>query len=142
MEERKKVLFYINDENKLNEYERKYKKISYKTLVNYYTQGHIILCNNIVNIDEFLFDNIVNGELYNEEEDYYKDIYQYFIIDLNQWELEEIQKYYNNDLIICYSEKLDNYILCVDHFGTSWDYVLTDIEYTTNWEEYQKSKEA
>lgn len=30
-------------------------------------------------------------------------------------------------LLFTYSDLLDKYILCVDHFGTSWDYV----EWTT-----------
>lgn len=34
------------------------------------------------------------------------------------------------NLLFVYSPKLDLYVLCVDHYGTSWDYVvcITDLE--------------
>lgn len=38
-------------------------------------------------------------------------------------------------LIIGYSELLDCDVLMVDHFGTSWDYVMTEAEITTNIDE-------
>lgn len=138
--ERKLIYLCESRFNKLNEYEKEHKKISYRTLLDYYDITPI-LCNNIINIEECLYDYIEVGSIYNEEEDYYEDIYQYYIIDLSEWELEDIKEKYNNELIICYSPKLENYILCVDHFGTSWNYVLTDIEYTTDYEEYEKWKE-
>ena len=52
--------------------------------------------------------------------------------------IDDIKEKYNDELIIAYSEVLDNYVLLVNHFGTSWDYVLTDIKYTTDYEEYKK----
>ena len=121
----------------LNEYEREEGKISYNTLLKYYDMTPI-LCNNIAEVDEYLFDNIEVGNIYDEENDCYIDIYQYFIINLSAWELENIKKYYNDELIIAYSEKLDNYILLVDHFGTSWDYVLTNIEFTDDIDKIQQ----
>lgn len=138
-----KKLIYLSKEEqqtKLNDYEREHKKISYRTLLNH-LNINCILCNNIIDIEPYLYDNIEVGEVYNEEGDYYEDIYQYFIIDANNWNIEYIKKYYDNELIIAYSETLDNYILLVDHFGTSWDYVLTDISYTDNWDEVNKLHE-
>ena len=38
-------------------------------------------------------------------------------------------------IIISYSNMLDCDVLMVDHFGTNWDYVITDIEWTENLEE-------
>lgn len=32
------------------------------------------------------------------------------------------------DELVFYNEKLDMYIWAITHFGTSWDYVLTDIK--------------
>lgn len=125
----------------LNDYEKENGYISYRTLLNYYDITPI-LCNNIVNIDESLYDNVEVGSIYDEENDYYYDIFQYFIINLSEWELENIKKYYNDELIIAYSEKLENYILMVDHYGTSWDYVLTDIKWTTDYEKYEKWKNS
>ena len=52
------------------------------------------------------------------------DIYQYYIISEYGYEfLEE-----HTDEIVFYNEKLDVYLWGVTHFGTSWDYVLTDIK--------------
>lgn len=136
--ENKKMMYLCKSRfNDLNEYEKKHGKISYKTLLNYYNRD-MILCNNIVNIDDSIYDNILVGNIYNEEEDYYNDIFQYFIWDLTEWDLKHIQENYNDELIIAYSEILDNYVLLVDHYGTSWDYVLTNIEYTDNWEKYKE----
>lgn len=137
----KKMIYLCNSRfEKLNSYEIEHHKISYRTLLNYYDITPI-LCNNILEVDPYLFENLESGQLYDKENDCYVDIYQYFIIDVSQWELEDIKQKYNDELIICYSSKLDNYILCVDHFGTSWDYVLTDIEYTTDYNIYQKWEE-
>lgn len=59
------------------------------------------------------------------QEYYFKDYYAYFIISA---EGADILKYWTNEYVI-YSEKLDLYVWGVDHFGTSWDYVLTEIEF-------------
>lgn len=32
------------------------------------------------------------------------------------------------DEVVFYNDNLDMYIWSIDHYGTSWDYVLTDIE--------------
>jgi DNA repair exonuclease SbcCD ATPase subunit len=58
-----------------------------------------------------------------EEQDYYHEIYQYYIVSDNG---AEILKRFNE--IVFYNEELDMYIWGVTHWGTSWDYVLTDIE--------------
>lgn len=117
-------------ENELNDYEKENKRLSYANL--FYNDDNMILCNNIVND----YDNIelVNGT------DYDEDIYQYYIIDdsLANRLIE------NTDEIIYYHNKLDIYILGVTHFGTSWDYVLTEfklekVEDTEDW--YRAIKE-
>ena len=68
-------------------------------------------------IDE-LQENINDYENYN-----YPEIFQYFIVDDNAAEI--IKDYTNDPLFYC--ESLDVYIYGITHFGTSWDYVLTDI---------------
>ena len=137
----KKIMYLSEEEQKkLNEYEREHKKISYRTLLNR-LNINCILCNNIVNIDEFLFDNIVCGSVYDEENDEYEEIYQYYVIDANDDDIKFINNWYKDELIIAYSETLENYILLVDHFGTSWDYVLTDITYSDNFEKVLKIHE-
>lgn len=52
------------------------------------------------------------------------DVFQHYIIPRAGAEiLSEL-----TDEIVYYNEDLDIYMWCVTHFGTSWDYVLTDIE--------------
>lgn len=135
-----KLKFYIKDENELNEYEKKNKKISYKRLIDYLFTD-LILCNDITK----LFYADINGEYneilpeigadYNSESDEYTEIYQYFIVDFLSFNYDFMKKYCNDEIILYYSDLLDLYILGVDHFGTSWDYVLTGFEYTTDYGE-------
>lgn len=57
-----------------------------------------------------------------EEQDSMDEIFQYYIVSDNGAEiLKEINE------IVFYNEALDMYVWGVTHWGTSWDYVLTDI---------------
>ena len=58
-----------------------------------------------------------------EEQDYTDEIYQYYIVDCSG---AEILREANE--IVFYNEELDMYVWGVTHWGTSWDYVLTDIK--------------
>lgn len=99
-----------------------------KGYLNYYTLAKTfdtVLCNNIVNIDEYLFDNVINGNLYYQEEfEEMKEIYQFYIIDDYG---KEILENYTNEIIL-YSDLIDCYIWGVTHFGTPWTSVFTDIK--------------
>lgn len=53
----------------------------------------------------------------------YSEIFQYFIISDNG---AEILKEYTDEIVL-YNSELDMYVWGVTHYGTSWDYVLTDI---------------
>ena len=114
-------------ENELNDYEKENKRLSYANL--FYNDDSLILCNNIAYDFEEL--EQVNG--FNDNDDY-EEIYQYFIIDDNL-----ANRLINNTHeIIYYHNKLDIYILGVQHYGTSWNYILTDfklkkVEDTENW---------
>ena len=59
---------------------------------------------------------------------HYKDIYQYYIISDNGAELLKDW----TDEIVFYNEELDMYVWGVTHWGTGWDYVLTDIKIENN----------
>ena len=83
-----------------------------------------ILCNNIVDIDQSVYDNMRFSD-YDEETDSYTEIYQWFITDCNEDDVEYLEKHFG--LLFTYSDKLDCFILCVDHFGTSWDYVPCEV---------------
>lgn len=59
-----------------------------------------------------------------EQELDYPEVYQWYIISDGG---ADILKDYTNELVY-YCETLDVYIWGVTHYGTSWDYVLTDIK--------------
>lgn len=84
-----------------------------------------ILCNDICKIDE-------NLEFEFEWDDDC-DIYQWFLTDCSKSDVEWLTRTF--DLKFAYSPKLDLYVLCVDHFGTGWDYVSCEIR-DESWLEY------
>lgn len=94
-------------------------KTNYSVAVNWCNNA-LIICNNIAEIDPSVFDNM-RFELFNEEDGTEKEIYQWFITDCSDEDVEYLEKTFG--LLFTYSDLLDKYILCVDHFGTSWDYV-------------------
>lgn len=100
-------------------------KTNYKVAVNWLGNA-IILCNNITEIDPSVWDN-VRFDTYDEENDTYTEIYQWFITDCSEEDVEYLEQAFG--LLFTYSDLLDKYILCVDHCGTSWDYVKCE---TTN----------
>lgn len=59
-----------------------------------------------------------------QEQDEQQEIYQYFIV--NQGGAEIIQEYTNDPLY--YLPVIDAYVWGITHYGTSWDYVLTNIK--------------
>lgn len=140
----------IND--KMGIYEKEQKKASYRTIIENFV-GDIVLCNNIVEIDPSVYDNMENGQYYinratgeeatkaeydNDIEDIielqYCEIYQYYLCNLSDYEKEQVLNY---NLIVSYSDMLDCDVLCVDHYGTRWDYVLTDCPLFETWEELE-----
>ncbi len=66
-----------------------------------------------------------------QEEENGGEIFQYYILDDNGARI--LQDYTNE--IVFYNEELDLYIWGVTHYGTSWDYVLTDIRVKLDEEE-------
>lgn len=58
-----------------------------------------------------------------EEEDNPPEIFQYYIISHQGADI--LQNYTNE--IVFYNDVLDMYVWGVCHYGTAWDYVLTDI---------------
>ena len=78
--------------------------------------GNRIL-NNTVRAETMCDWEIVTGEFDHA-------IFQDYII--SDYGYEFLAKY--TDEIVFYNEKLDMYIWGITHFGTSWDYVLTDIK--------------
>lgn len=67
---------------------------------------------------------LVNGTDFDEETEEYDEIFTFFIIDERGKEI--LTEY--TDGIIYYSDFLGVYLWGITHYGTSWDYVLTDIK--------------
>lgn len=138
---------------------------SYKRVVEKFIGNNMVLCNNIIEVDNELlynkecgfadYDDLYEEKLEELKEEYKEELenekmtieeledmateqaeyeidnyefYQYFIIDISNWDLEYLQECKQETLKICYSELLDCYVLCVDHFGTGWDYVNSDFK--------------
>lgn len=85
--------------------------------------GDGILNNNIFQYAGYENWELTSGVEENEYGDYY-EVYQYYIIDDHGAKF--LEDY--TDEIVYYHEELDMYLWGITHFGTSWDYVLTDIE--------------
>lgn len=123
--------------NMVSEYGVQNGYMDYRTLAN--IVGDMILNNNIFNsceVYEWELESGVDYIAYDEEgneidpcseEEYdrdYIEVFQYYIISDRG---AEILKEFTNE-IVYYNEKLDMYLWGITHFGTGWDYVLTDLK--------------
>lgn len=91
---------------------------NYEDAVNY-LHNDFILCNEIPSIDDTVYDNM---RFNNEYEDGTNiEIYQWFLTNASLGDVEYLKNRF--DLLFTYSDNLDPYVLCVPHYGTSWDYV-------------------
>lgn len=94
--------------------------------LDYYTLSRIIgdgvLNNNIVEHVGYENWELING--YEEDEDGWNEVYQYYIISNFGYSI--LRDY--TDEIVYYNEELDMYVWGITHFGTAWDYVLTDVK--------------
>ena len=83
--------------------------------------GDCILNNNIMAFAGYENWDLVCG---NDDEDGYFEIYQYYIISYDGFSFLESF----TDELVYYHEELDMFLWGITHFGTGWDYVLTDIK--------------
>ena len=95
--------------------------LDYRTLAK--ITGGMVLNNNIFEYAGYENWQLENGLEENEYGDFY-EVYQYYIIS----ESGAVFLAVYTDELVYYHEDLDMYLWCVTHFGTSWDYVLTDIK--------------
>jgi hypothetical protein len=91
-------------------------KTNYKVATKWCNNSYV-MCNNITEIDSSVIDNMRFELDYESGE----EIYQFFISDCSEWDVEFLEE--NFGLLFSYSDLLDCYILCVNHYGTAWDYV-------------------
>lgn len=93
-------------------------RMSFKTAIHWLHKS-LIWCDEITNIDPMVYDNLN----YNFDEE--TEIFQWFLTDFNEDEINWMRRKFPS-LIFSYSNKLELYVLCVDHCGTGWDYVGID----------------
>ena len=120
--------FYISNLEELNGEEKKTGRVSYRRIIDRYISD-LVLCLKIDEIDEFVWENMQNVDFDSDKD---IEIYQHYLCNLSEYERKMLLDY---GIILSYSNVLDLDVLCVDHLGTSWDYVMTDIEWTTNFDE-------
>ena len=99
--------------------------LDYRTLAR--IVGDRILNNNVYEYAGYEHWELESGMEENEYGDYY-EVYQYYIITDSGASF--LERY--TDEIVYYHEPLDMYLWGITHFGTSWDYVLTDIKLEVN----------
>lgn len=135
---------YTKVENAYEELQGKTVRCNYAQL--FHNNDSLLLCNSIVNVDNSIWDNIENGDLYdyydkdgneitreeyeelgweNGAEEQMRDVYQYYLIN------ESLAHMLINhtDNLIFYSDELDLYVLGVTHFGTGWSCVDEDFRW-------------
>lgn len=128
--------------NEVSQYGQQHGYVDYRTLAKAFDavlNNTIIQCNvgywETVNGSEVYYTNketgdIIDNDIIDELESFdnvyenYSDIFQYYIISD---EGAKILQAWTNE-IVYYNETLDIYLWGVTHYGTSWGYVLTDIE--------------
>lgn len=118
---------------KVSEYGLKNGYLDYYTLAD--IVGDMVLNNDIYELDGWELESGqdcygVNAEYEHCDPDddeccdvIYHDVYQYYIITASGAEFLAN----NTDEIVYYNYRFDMYLWGITHFGTSWDYVLTDI---------------
>ena len=100
------------------------KQTTYSIAINW-LRPSLVLCNKIAEIDQSVFDN-ARFSFYDEDEEIETEIFQWYLTNLSLDDVEWIEKNFP-DMKFTYSDLLDCFVLCVDHFGTGWDYVPTSI---------------
>ena len=100
------------------------KQTTYSIAINWLSPS-LVLCNNIAEIDQSVFDN-ARFSFYDEDVEMETEIFQWYLTNLSLDDVEWIEKNFP-DMKFTYSNLLDCFVLCVDHFGTAWDYVPTSI---------------
>lgn len=137
---------YIKEKN-LHDWEIENGMISYGTIIDA-LNADMVLCNKIIEVDWDVLSNIEydkdyedclktgfeNCNIRKEDSDlsnleecgdcpyFYRnncEYYQYFIIDIDQYEINKLRKL-EAIVTILYSNELDVYVLAVGHYGMSW----------------------
>lgn len=104
---------------KVSDYGLEHGYLDYHTLSK--MVGDMILSNEILEYTGYENWDLYSGDV---EEDNYFEVYQYYIIsDAGARILSDY-----TDELVYYHERLDMYLWGITHWGTGWDYVLTDVK--------------
>lgn len=85
----------------------------------HWLNNSLILCNNIQFLDASVYEN---AHFDWSEAD---EIFQWFLTSCTDSDVEFLEDYFPG-LLFTFSEKLDTWVLCVNHWGTDWSYVRQD----------------
>ena len=95
--------------------------------LDYYTLARIVgnqvLNNNIMAFTGYDDWDLIMG-------DYESEVFQYYIITESGYQM---LSWLTPNEIVYYHEELDMFLWGITHFGTSWDYVLTDLKLVEGW---------
>lgn len=91
--------------------------ISYSEAVKRFGNS-FVLCNNVPEIDPSIWENA-----YFDFDDA-GEIMQYYISDCSAEDVKYLSSWFG--LLFVYSEVLDCFVLCVDHWGTAWSGVMIE----------------
>ena len=116
---------------KVSEYGVKNNRVDYRCLSSIFDG---VLCNNISNMELTLVSECKDYNYIDKDGNYTDDctkskrqepidVFQYIIVSDNAFDILN-----DANEIVYYNEELDVYVWGITHFGTSWDYVLTEIE--------------
>ncbi len=114
--------------NRVSEEGRKYNRLDYATLAKAF--NHVMANDIMERTQDIGYWDIINGNDFNEDDDTFVDVYQWFIIDENG---KNILK--ETDEILYENMELGLTVWGATHWGTSWDYVLTDIPINVPYDE-------
>lgn len=108
---------------KVSDYGLEHGYLDYHTLSK--MVGDMILSNEILEYTGYENWDLYSGDM---EEDNYFEVYQYYIVsDAGARILADY-----TDELVYYHERLDMFLWGITHWGTGWDYVLTDIKLVEN----------
>lgn len=85
---------------------------------------NLVMCNNIPEVDPSVWDNMRFS--LEDEDGNYSEIFQWYLTDASESDVEWLEEHFG--LLFTYSEVLDLYVLCVDHYGTNWYYVYCETD--------------
>lgn len=94
--------------------------MTYQYLIDYasavkWCHNSYVMMNNVTELNEDIIFELPNLET---------EIFQWFVSDCSDFDVKFLREHFP-DLIFVHSDKLNCWILAVDHWGTSWDYVWT-----------------